>query len=528
MFRPLRHFLIAPLALLTLLVASCGPKSDATPPSIVAVSPTDGATGVATDSNIAIAFSKPMDQASVQAAFQSATLGAVNFAWNAESTVLTVDPKTDLEGGKNYSFSVAASAKDKAGNALKNPGSFGFKTVQGGAPPTQVRRESATLSINGESVAVDRYVWPDSKGLERSVSLKREGGINSGHGGYAVQFGYVQAGSRVMINASGGPDGGFGYFVSHEGGRNFDDGTQGTVASKHSEDDSPLGSAFPVTEGPVSLAVGASAATASHSFEQTYYRYGTNGSQPITFDGNGNPTDITKVADFKKYLIPLEITWTFTAGKDYPRIRFKYDLEAAQVPVDAVRFDLRGPYGVLDFDAGTDAVATAIVWGDGFYKFTAVKDGGLTWQTPFTWNTPWKGARFQALVFGGKYEMGLFEPIPSGKSLFTDGWANSRGKTGNQLPPDYQWPYQSLNYSLQGNDPTTGKKIAWGSSPFYGTSVSTVYAGEGLAQPFAYGKKAQTAKYAPSVDYSICVVVGQSSNNASLTEGAASQPVPPC
>lgn len=516
-------------ALFILLVASCSPasKPDTTPPSIVSVSPPDGATGVAVDSNLAIGFSEPMNQASVEAAFQSA-LGAVNLHWNAEGTVLTLDPKSDLEGGKDYSFSIAASAKDRAGNGLKNPGSFSFKTVQGAPPPTQVRRESATLSINGESLAVDRYVWPDSKGLERSVSLKREGGGNSGHGGYAVQFSYTQAGSRVLINASSGPDGGFGYFVSHEQERTFSDGSQGTVASKHGEDDSPLGNAFPVTEGAVSLAVGASAGSASHTFKQTYYRWGTAQPLPIQFDGNGNPADRTPLNQHQKYLIPLEITWVFTAGKDYPRIRYKYDLEAAQVPVDAVRFDLRGPYGVLDFDAGTDAVATAIVWADGFYKFSASKDSGLSWQTPFTWNTPWSLDRFQALVFGGKYEMGLFEPLPSGQSLFTDGWADSRGKTGNQLPPDWQWPYQSLNYSLPPTGPTTGKKIAWGSSPFYGTSLSTVFAGDGLPQPFGYGKKAQGAPYAPTVDYSICVVVGQSSNAVTLTEAAASQPVPPC
>jgi hypothetical protein len=332
----------------------------------------------------------------------------------------------------------------------------------------------------------------------------------------------------VLVNAPSDPDGGFGYFVSHEQERFFTDGSQGTVASKHGEDDSPLGSQFPVTEGPVSLAVGATAPAASHTFKQTYYRWGTLKPVPIQFDGNGNPADRTPLDGHQKYLIPLEITWTFTAGKDYPRIRYRYDLEAAQVPPDAVRFDLRGPYGVLDFDAGTGAVATAIAWADGFYKFSASKDGGLTWQTPFTWNTPWKAARFQALVFGGKHEMGLFEPLPSGQSLFTDGWADSRGKTGNLLPTDWQWPYQSLNYSLQGNDPTTGKKIAWGSSPFYGTSVSTVYAGDGLVQPFGYGKKAQGAQFAPAVDYSICVVVGQNTSPATLTEKAAGEPVPPC
>src|SRR5688572_19680843 len=85
-----------------------------------------------------------------------------------------------------------------------------------GAEAAPVRHFDTT--VNG--VEVDRYIWRDSKGLLRSVSLKKQGNGNPGHGGYAVQMTYeVREGAsvrRVVANATPGGDGGFGYFVSHE------------------------------------------------------------------------------------------------------------------------------------------------------------------------------------------------------------------------------------------------------------------------------------------------------------------------
>ena len=110
--------------------------------------------------------------------------------------------------------------------------------------------------VNG--LQVDQYSWPDSKGLTRTVALKQEGNGNPGHGGYAIQMTYQLNGSTITVNADPGGDGGFGYFVSHERGRDFTDGTNDTIANKiFGVDDSPLGSAFAVVgqgvEGPDSV-----------------------------------------------------------------------------------------------------------------------------------------------------------------------------------------------------------------------------------------------------------------------------------
>jgi hypothetical protein len=110
---------------------SVGAGADTTPPTIISVDPPNGATGVVFTSNIVITFSEKMDQVATQNAYQSATLPVdqVTFNWNAEGTVLTVDPKGDLlyaRGpdvntltARSYDFSLAATAKDSAGNALE-------------------------------------------------------------------------------------------------------------------------------------------------------------------------------------------------------------------------------------------------------------------------------------------------------------------------------------------------------------------------------------------------------------------------
>src|SRR3954451_11664914 len=70
-----------------------------------------------------------------------------------------------------------------------------------------------SVIVNGFSA--DRYAWTDSSGRERTVSLKREGDGNPGHGGYAIQMTYrLPAGRLITVNNDLGD--GFGYFVSHE------------------------------------------------------------------------------------------------------------------------------------------------------------------------------------------------------------------------------------------------------------------------------------------------------------------------
>jgi hypothetical protein len=104
-----------------MLKVTAAPDTNA--PNIVSISPADGDKGVARDANIVITFSEKMNQAATQAAYQSADIlpGFVSFSWNAEGTVLTIDPAFDLAYtaiGQAYSFSISNTATDLAGNQL--------------------------------------------------------------------------------------------------------------------------------------------------------------------------------------------------------------------------------------------------------------------------------------------------------------------------------------------------------------------------------------------------------------------------
>ena len=121
--------------------------------------------------------------------------------------------------------------------------------------------------------------------------------------------------------------------------------------------------------------------------------------------------------------LPVTIIWSFEDGKDYPRIQFKVGLGNVPGP-DRVNFDLRGPYGVMRFDNGTNVNVRRVIWGDRFHFSTA--SNPLTRGSGWNWNVANKGARYVALI-AGRYEMGLFEPVPFRKSALADGYADARG-----------------------------------------------------------------------------------------------------
>jgi hypothetical protein len=397
------------------------------------------------------------------------------------------------------------------------------------APATAAPQDEVTVkrkTVN--AVVADVYSWYDSRGLLRTAALKRQGEGNPGNGGYAVQMTYrPNKNTTVRADDPGGSDGGFGYFVGHEGYRTFTNDDYGTVAGKvFGDDDSPLSRRFPVTgEGKVAK----NKKSAAHRFELTYPRYGTR--TPIPKDPNtgefAEKTPIEKAAN-KKYETPVTITWTFEAGRDFPRIDTAVDLSEVGEP-DRVNFDLRGPYGVLDFDHGKGLAVDKVMWGDRYHFETT--QSPVVRNTPWTWNVENAGNRYTALI-AGKYEMGLYEPRKFTKSMIVHSYANGRGTTSENyrcedadwtLPCDWEWPYQSLQYSLPYDDneqPTTGKKIAWGSTAYYGTGDSLEEVFDGTASyPFNGWPKGEVLRY------SVCVVLGITKDGG-LTKTAAAPDSP--
>lgn len=406
--------------------------------------------------------------------------------------------------------------------------------LAGAAPAWSAPVSHTETTVNG--LKVDLYAWLDSKNRVRTVSLKKEGSGNPGHGGYAIQMTYRVddgAGLRTVVaNAAPDFDGGFGYFVSHERYRDFTDGANDTIAGHvFHRDDSPLGLQFPVVGVRLTLT---NPNAAAHRFALSYPRYGT--IAPITKDANGNDVQPTPIdpAKLRLYSLPVYITWIFQSGTDYPRIQTAVSL--ASVGPDRVNFDLRGPYGVLVFDNGIDALIDKAVWGDRFHFASVSKP--LTRNSQWAWSQKNNGARYNALI-AGRYEMGLLEPRPFANGALADGYSEERGRAsagfnnGNGckyepqiLPCDWEWPYQSAQYSLPYNNrnaPTSGKKIAWGSAAFYGTgpSLTKAYDTSTTWEPINGYPASKTLFYA------VCVVLGETVPGG-LTRAAAVGPTYNC
>jgi hypothetical protein len=114
---------------------------DTTAPTIVSATPANNATGVLATDNIVITFSEPMNKLVTQSAYQSARNlirpTQVQFSFNTDGTVLTINPNTNLtiaSGGdpatvvaSAFDFQITNLATDLAGNPLTTS-SFTFTT----------------------------------------------------------------------------------------------------------------------------------------------------------------------------------------------------------------------------------------------------------------------------------------------------------------------------------------------------------------------------------------------------------------
>jgi hypothetical protein len=395
-----------------------------------------------------------------------------------------------------------------------------------------------TGTVNGQAAHI--WQWTDASGHPRTVALKLEGQGNAGHGGYAIQFTYMVGTTKITINPESGGDGGFGYFVSHERFRSFADGASDTIANHiFGKDDSPLGNGFAATMSrpPAGAHAGA------QRFVIKYGHYGTVAADPVDPNTGNDSTPLPAgKTNYAFYTLPATTTWVFQDGTNYPRIDVSVSLADVIPPgsstptADLVSFDMRGPYGVMVFDNGADGTVNNVLWGDQEYLFKLLKTP-VTRDSTWTWNTLNTGARYQALQ-AGSFEMGLFEPAKASASSTVDGYSAERGFTsasyaaaGGQsfsacpsgaqqvLPSDGEWPYQSVQYSLPCaagtfGETTSFKKFAWGTTAYYGTSLTGVYNGQ-KSFPF----KGFPASH--KVGYSVCLVLGEFTAGKSLTSAAA-------
>src|SRR3989441_50939 len=103
-------------------------------PTVTAQAPTPNATGVGISTTVTVAFSKPMNAASITTAtFRLRAAGSAadvpaTVTVNAAGTVATLTPSSPLAAGKLYTATLAGSVTDVAGTALGTNVAWSFTT----------------------------------------------------------------------------------------------------------------------------------------------------------------------------------------------------------------------------------------------------------------------------------------------------------------------------------------------------------------------------------------------------------------
>lgn len=136
------------------VVISEGTTGDTTPPSIISVTPANGAANVEITQNVVLVFSESMDKTSVQSAFSMKTSGADvpgSVAWSSQDTVMTFTPSSPLSYSSRFYANVTTAAKDVAGNSLPSAfsSSFTTKSMSDTTPPyvTSVYPQSGSSGV---------------------------------------------------------------------------------------------------------------------------------------------------------------------------------------------------------------------------------------------------------------------------------------------------------------------------------------------------------------------------------------------
>jgi len=156
-------------------------------PAVVSVRPADGAGSVPLDAAIVIEFDGPMDRASMAAGFSllgPEGLRAGALALSADGQRATFRPAAPLAGETEYRVQLAASLRDRFGNALVgNQPDGGFATRFVSADVTPPLRPEAGQTTVGEPidgvVALSGATGSVEPGMLVSVTNQRTGAVSS-------------------------------------------------------------------------------------------------------------------------------------------------------------------------------------------------------------------------------------------------------------------------------------------------------------------------------------------------------------
>jgi hypothetical protein len=242
-----------------------------------------------------------------------------------------------------------------------------------------------------------------------------------------------------------------------------------------------------------------------------------------------------------EYDLPVTIDWMFSTGRDNPVWAVTWKLNdptdptyPINVPVNSLEDDSRGPYGELLFDGsaseGAHSIIAGVGWGDR-YKFASTANP-VTYNSGWTWNTANTIPYVKLWTTAIDATMGTVQTQPitqqdAGGYFGTNRW-NSTSASGSAcaagqdsgaahvMPCSYNWPYQSVNYSMgaaigqNDNSGTNNTRLAWGTNfGFLGQSAYHIHGSAYWGGPLPDA----TAPGWPAKSYSTYVVLGTHSSD---------------
>ncbi|HEY3183437.1 MAG TPA: Ig-like domain-containing protein, partial [Gaiellaceae bacterium] len=110
----------------------------ASPPTVTAKAPADGATGVARNATVQVTFSKPIDITTLSGITLSGPSGAISApaTYNPATNTVTLTPTALLAVSTTYTANVATTVKAADGSAVASPVTWSFTTTADGTAPT--------------------------------------------------------------------------------------------------------------------------------------------------------------------------------------------------------------------------------------------------------------------------------------------------------------------------------------------------------------------------------------------------------
>ncbi len=189
------------------------PGPDTTPPTVTAVSPASGATGISRTSPITVTFSEAVDPTTISAgSFElrdaASTLIAATVTYNVTARVATLTPGVVLAGSAVYTAMVRGGAtdprvKDVAGNALAANTSWSFTTVAADTLAPTVTGRSPADDATGVSPAAAGITVTFSEAMDAtSINTSTFGLRDSAGATVPVSVGYTAATRTATLTPS--------------------------------------------------------------------------------------------------------------------------------------------------------------------------------------------------------------------------------------------------------------------------------------------------------------------------------------